>query len=180
VLVGSLRKGSYNAAVARALPALAPDGVTIAPLGSIGEFPLYDADVEAVGVPSAVVAMGEAIRSADGLVIVSPEYNFSIPGVLKNAIDWLSRLPTKPLLHKPIALQSASTGMFGGLRSQFHLRQSLLFFDARVLGKPEVMIAQAHAKIDADTGTLADVTTRDFIAAQLKVFADFVRREERS
>ena len=121
--------------------------------------------------------MGEAIADADGLVIVTPEYNFSIPGVLKNAIDWLSRLPTKPLLKKPIALQSASTGMFGGLRSQAHLRQSLLFFDARVMGKPEVMIAQAQTKVDAATGVIADAPTRDFIVAHLQAFAEFVRRE---
>jgi chromate reductase len=179
VLVGSLRGGSYNASVARALPGLAPEGVTIAPLASIGGLPFYDADVQAAGFPPTVVAMGEAIERADGLVIVTPEYNYSIPGALKNAIDWLSRLPSKPLVAKPIALQSASIGMFGGLRSQLHLRQSLLFLNARVLGKPEVTIAQAQTKIDAETGALTDVATRDFLAAQLKVFAEFVRREGR-
>ena len=93
VMVGSLRKGSLNAAIARALPALAPQGVTIAPLGSVGEFPLYNADVKAEGFPPAVAPMADAIRAADGVVIVTPEYNYSVPGVLKNAIDSLSRLP---------------------------------------------------------------------------------------
>ena len=84
VMVGSLRKGSYNAAIARALPALAPVDVTIGPLGSIGDFPLYDFDAqERSGFPPAVLAMGEAIRAADGIVFVTPEYNYSVPGVLK-------------------------------------------------------------------------------------------------
>ena len=100
-MVGSLRKGSYNAAIARALPALAPEGVTIEPLGSVGEFPLYNFDPqERDGFPPAVVAMGEAIRAADGIVFVTPEYNHSVPGVLKNAIDWLSRLPNQPFAGK--------------------------------------------------------------------------------
>jgi len=176
VLVGSLRKGSFNAAVARALPALAPGDVAIVPLGSIGEFPLYNQDLEPQGLPSAVVAMGEAIVKADGLIIVAPEFNYSMPGVLKNAIDWLSRVPTKPFAGKPVAIQSASPGPFGGVRSQIHLRQSLLFLDARTFGRPEVIIPQAHTKIDPATGEVTDKTTRDFIAQQLQAFAAFVRR----
>ena len=85
VLVGSLRRGSFNAAIARALPALAPSGVTIVPLGSVGEFPLFNQDAQGQGFPPAIVAMGEAIAKADGVIIVTPEYNYSIPGVLKNA-----------------------------------------------------------------------------------------------
>ena len=97
VMVGSLRKHSYNAAIARALPSLAPAGVTIEPLGSVGDFPLYSHDVqEEEGFPSAVTAMADAIRAADGVIIVTAEYNLSVPGVLKNAIDWLSRLPNQP------------------------------------------------------------------------------------
>ncbi len=176
VLVGSLRRGSYNAAVARALPGLAPPDVTITPLGSVGDFPLYNYDVQQQGFPAPVVAMGEAIGKADGLIIVTPEYNYSVPGVLKNALDWLSRLPSKPLAGKPVALESASPGMLGGARAQYHLRQSLVFLDARALAQPEVMIAHAENKIDEKTGELTDKPARDFIARQLQAFAAFARR----
>ncbi len=108
VMVGSLRKGSFNAAIARALPALAPEGVTIALLPSVGEFPLYNYDLQQEAFPPIVTGAGEAIRNADGVIIVTPEYNHSIPGVLKNAIDWISRLPDQPFAGKPVALQSAS------------------------------------------------------------------------
>ena len=87
IMVGSLRKGSFNAAIARALPALAPEGVTIEPLPSVGDFPLYNHDVQDSGFPSIVTSTAETIRKADGIIIVTPEYNHSIPGVLKNAID---------------------------------------------------------------------------------------------
>jgi chromate reductase, NAD(P)H dehydrogenase (quinone) len=174
VMVGSLRKGSYNAAIARALPALAPEGVTIAPLGSVGEFPLYNADVQAEGFPPAVTAMADAIRAADGLVIVTPEYNYSVPGVLKNAIDWLSLLPNQPFAGKPVLIQSGSQGVLGGVRAQLHLRHILVFVDARAFTRPEVIIPQAQTKIDAN-GELTDPATRGFLADQLKAFAAFVR-----
>ncbi|MBV9783962.1 MAG: NAD(P)H-dependent oxidoreductase [Acidisphaera sp.] len=173
-LLGSLRRGSYNAAIARALPALAPDGVTIAPLSSVGTLPLYDADLHTDGFPAAVQEMGEGVRAADGVIIVTPEYNYSIPGVLKNAIDWLSRLPNQPFGGKKVAIQSASPGMLGGARAQYHLRQSLVFLDAFVLNRPEVMVAQVASKVDGN-GELTDQATREFIAGQLKAFAAFVR-----
>jgi chromate reductase len=175
VLLGSLRRGSHNAAVARALPALAPPGVTITPLGSIGDFPIYDGDVEALGVPAAVTAMGEAIAKADGLIVVTPEYNYSIPGGLKNAIDWLSRVKPQPFLDKPVALQSASPGMLGGARAQYHLRQTFVMLEARVFNKPEVFVGQANHKIDAQSGELTDPPTREIIAKQLAGFAAFAR-----
>lgn len=176
VLVGSLRRASYNAAIARALPALAPSDVAILALGSVGDFPLFNQDVEARGFPSAVVAMGEAIAKADGVIIVTPEYNYSVPGVLKNALDWLSRLPAKPFAGKPVAIQSASPGLFGGVRAQHHLRQTLVFLDARALAQPEVTVTQAATKFDDKTGELTDETTRAFIARQLQAFAAFARR----
>ncbi len=174
VMVGSLRKGSYNAAVARALPALAPEGVTIVPLGSVGDFPLYNADVQATGFPAAALAMGEAIRAADAVIIVTPEYNHSVPGGLKNAIDWLSRLPGQPFAGKPVALQSASPGLFGGIRAQLHLRGAFVYLDARPLNKPEILIAQVNQKVDA-SGELTDPATRGFLADQLKALAAAVR-----
>ena len=131
VMVGSLRKGSYNAAIARALPALAPEGVTISLLPSNGEFPLYNADVQAEGFPPVVTRAADAIRAADGVIIVTPEYNHTIPGGLKNALDWVSRLPNQPFAAKPVALQSASQGLWGGLRAQLALRQLFVYLDGR-------------------------------------------------
>ena len=176
VMVGSLRKGSFNAAIARALPELAPEGVTIEPLPSVGEFPLYNHDDQLDGFPPIVTATAEAILKADGVIVVTPEYNHSIPGVLKNAIDWISRLPNQPFAGKPIALETSSPSLFGGLRAQLHLRHVFVYLDGRVLNKPEVIIPQVNTKIDAATGELTDPTTRGFIADQLKAFAAFVRR----
>ena len=176
VMVGSLRKGSFNAAIARALPLLAPEGVSIAPLGSVGDFPLYNHDLQVQGVPAVVVAMADAIRAADGVIIVTPEYNHTIPGGLKNAIDWISRLPDQPFAAKPVALESASQGLWGGLRAQLALRQMFVYLDGRLLNKPEVVIPQVQAKVDPATGELTDPATRGFIANQLKAFAAFVRR----
>jgi chromate reductase, NAD(P)H dehydrogenase (quinone) len=175
VLVGSLRKGSFNLAIARALPALAPEGVTIEPLPSVGEFPLYNYDVQQESFPPIVTTTAEAIRKADGVIVVTPEYNHSIPGVLKNAIDWISRLPNQPFAGKPIALETSSPSLFGGLRAQLHLRHMFVYLDGRVLNKPEVIIPQVNTKIDAATGELTDPATRGFIAGQLKAFADFAR-----
>ena len=139
VMLGSLRKGAFNAAIARALPALAPEGVKIEPLPSVGDFPLYNHDVQLSGFSTA-----EAIRKADGIIVVTPEYNHSIPGVLKNAIDWISRLPEQPFAGKPVALETSSPSLFGGLRAQLHLRHMFVFLDGRVLNKPEVIIAQVN------------------------------------
>ena len=175
VMVGSLRKGSFNAAIARALPALAPEGVTISALPSVGDFPLYNADVLAEGVPPVVTAMAKAIAESDGVIFVTPEYNHTIPGGLKNAIDWISRLPNQPFAAKPIALQSASQGLWGGLRAQLALRQMFVYLDGRVLNKPEIIIPQVQAKVDVETSEIADAATRGFIADQLKAFAAFVR-----
>jgi chromate reductase, NAD(P)H dehydrogenase (quinone) len=176
VMVGSLRKGSFNAAIARALPALAPEGVTIEPLPSVGEFPLYNHDVQDHSFPPIVTSTSEAIRRADGVIVVTPEYNHSIPGVLKNAVDWISRLPNQPFAGKPIALETSSPSLFGGLRAQLHLRHMFVYLDGRVLNKPEVIIPQVNTKIDPATGELTDPATRGFIADQLKAFAVFARR----
>jgi chromate reductase len=176
VMVGSLRRASYNAAIARALPALAPDGVSIEPLGSVGDFPLYNHDLQEKGFPPAAIAMAERIAKSDGVIFVTPEYNHSVPGVLKNAIDWISRLPNQPFAGKPVAIQSASPGVFGGLRAQLHLRQMFVYLDARALSRPEVIIAEVNTKIDPETGELTDPASRGFIADQLKAFAAFARR----
>jgi chromate reductase len=174
-LLGSLRKASVNGGVARALPALAPQGVTISPLGSVGDFPLYNADLQAQGFPAPVEAMGATILASDGVIIVSPEYNYSVPGVLKNALDWLSRLPSTPFKAKPVLIQSASPGALGGARMQYHLRQTFVFLDGRVLNTPEAMIGGAYGKSDSATGDLTDEGTKEFLRKQLEAFAEFVR-----
>src|SRR5690242_4367966 len=101
-ICGSLRKGSLNAAVQRSLPELAPAGMTISALSGIGEMPPYNADIQDQGFPKPVTDMAEAIRKADGVIFCSPEYNYSLPGVLKNAIDWMSRLEKQPFANKPV------------------------------------------------------------------------------
>src|SRR4051812_45297006 len=165
-ICGSLRKGSYNATIARALPGLAPEGMRIAALEGVGELPLYNADIQAQGFPDRLQAMAEAIRAADGVIFVTPEYNYSVPGVLKNAIDWLSRLPKQPFAGKAVAIQSASQGVFGGARAQYHLRQTLVFVEALAMTRPEVMVGTAQTKI-SESGELTDAATRDFIKGQL-------------
>ena len=106
-ICGSLRKASYNAMVQHSLPGLAPAGMTITASPPISDMPLYNADVQANGFPASVNTLADAIRAADGVIFNTPEYNYSVPGVLKNAIDWVSRLPNQPFANKPVAIQSA-------------------------------------------------------------------------
>ena len=178
VLLGSLRKASFRATLARSLPTLAPEGVSIEFLESVGDIPHYDADVQAEGFPVSVVKMGKAIKQADAVIIVSPEYNYSVPGVLKNALDWISRLPDAPFAGKPVALQTGSPGLIGGARAQYHLRQILVFFDALVLNKPEVMVGQLPSKIDQVNDQISDAPTRDFIATQLVALSKMVSQRQ--
>ena len=176
-LCGSLRKGSYNAAIARTLPALAPGGMALRFAAPFADFPIYDADIQTgSGFPAQVTAWADAIRSADGLIIVSPEYNWSIPGGLKNAIDWVSRMKDQPFKDKPVALQSAAGGILGGSRAQYHLRQCLTSIDAILFGRPEVIVTFAPQKFDEKTLTLKDATALDLIRQQLAGFEMFVRR----
>src|SRR5580704_13052151 len=174
-ICGSLRKGSYNAMVQRALPALAPEGMVLKEAPPFAAFPLYNADVQgATGFPDPVTALADAIRNADGVIIVTPEYNFSIPGGLKNAIDWVSRLPNQPFAGKPIALQSVSPGPLGGGRVQYDMRRSMVFLDAFTLNKPEIFIGGCASKFDEKTGEIKDEATRGFIKQQLAAFATFI------
>jgi chromate reductase len=172
-ICGSLRKGSYNHMLANLLPSLAPAGMNIKAGPSI-DMPVYNSDVQAQGFPPAATALAEAIRAADAVIIVSPEYNWSIPGGMKNAIDWVSRVKDQPFKDKPIALQSCSMGILGGARMQYHMRQSMVFLDAYVFNKPEVLVAQAQNKFDDKTGELKDEATRDVVKQQLAAFAKFV------
>jgi chromate reductase len=174
---GSLRKMSFNRALLNALPGLAPAGMAFAEAPSFRGFPLYDNDLQdSAGIPAEVVAMGGAIRAADAVVIASPEYNWSIPGTLKNAIDWLSRLHEQPFHDKPVLLQSVTPGPLGGARMQYHLRMSLTSLKAFVFGTPEIFVGMGKTKFDEKTMALTDEPTRKIIAAQLAAFETFVAR----
>lgn len=172
VICGSLRKGSFNTMLARNLAALAPSDMRLTLLECLELFPPYCADIAQT--PEIVTKWADAIAAADGIIMVSPEYNHSVPGTLKNALDWLSRDPDRPFAGKPVALQSASTGMLGGARMQYHLRQIMVFFDARLLNKPELFVSHAASRFAAD-GTLRDENTAEAIAAHLAAFRLFVR-----
>jgi chromate reductase, NAD(P)H dehydrogenase (quinone) len=176
-ICGSLRKGSYNAILAGALPALVPEGMTIKPAPAWADFPVYNADIQnGPGFPASVKTLADAIRAADGVIIVTPEYNYSVPGGLKNAIDWVSRLPDQPFVNKAVAIQSASQGPLGGPRAQYHLRQMMVFLDALVFNKPEIFVGAVKSKVDEAKGELTDQPTRDIIKQQLAAFAKFIAR----
>jgi chromate reductase len=176
-ICGSLRKGSLNQMIINTLPELAPEGMTFVDAPPIGEMPLYNADIQNnAGFPQSVTALADAIRAADGVIFVSPEYNYSVPGVLKNAIDWVSRVPEQPFKNKPVAMQSASGGMLGGARMQYHLRQIMVFVDALAMNKPEVFVTFAAKKVDAEAGRITDEASRDVIRDQLAGFAQFIEK----
>lgn len=173
-IAGSLRRGSLNAATLRAAQQLAPAGMTIE-IFDIAPIPFYNEDVRQQGFPAPVADLRARIKAADALLIVTPEYNYSIPGVLKNAIDWASRPPEQPFDGKPIGLMGASAGLMGTGRAQYHLRQCFVFLDGLIMNRPEVMIPQAQNKFDAN-GNLTDQATRDFIAAHLAALSAWVLR----
>jgi chromate reductase len=171
---GSLRKGSFNTAALRAAQGLAPEGMTIE-IAEIGDLPLYNDDLRAAGYPPSAERFRAQLASADAVLFVTPEYNYSVSGVLKNAIDWGSRPPNQPFEGKPIAMMGASGGLLGTARAQYHLRQMMVFLDAFPLNKPEVMIGQAGKKFD-ESGKLTDEPTREFIRKLLESLRDWTNR----
>jgi len=165
-IAGSLRSGSYNRALIRAARELAPPGVEVVEHDLRG-LPFYDGDVEAAGDPASVTAFKDAIRSANALLIATPEYNRGVPGVLKNAIDWASRPPLgSPLADKPVAIMGASTGLGGTARAQEQLRSALEFPRAKVLSSPEVLVPEAYLRFD-EQGNLVDEEARAAISTLL-------------
>ena len=152
---GSLRKASFNRMALHAFIERLPAG-TSAQIIEI-DWPLYNADIQAQGFPDKVQAAQKAMIEADGLVLVTPEYNYGPSGVLKNAIDWLSRMTPQPFAAKPIAMFGASGGVLGTARAQYQLRQIMVFLDGRPVNKPEVMIGAAQTRF-AD-GKLTDEAT---------------------
>jgi len=173
---GSLRAGSYNRALLRAAAELAPDGMQIETF-DLAEIPLYNADLDHDDKrPEAVERFKAAIEAADALLIAAPEYNYGVPGVLKNAIDWASRPGFgSPLAGKPVASIGAATGMIGTARGQEHLKLILLATLSLVMPYRSVVVSRAADKFD-DAGRLTDEKTRGYLRDFLAAFRDFVRR----
>jgi chromate reductase, NAD(P)H dehydrogenase (quinone) len=174
---GSLRQGSFNTAALRAAIGLAPEGMTIAP-AEIGDLPLYNEDVKQAGFPPSVERLRAQLAAADAVLFVTPEYNYSVSGVLKNAIDWASRPPNQPFDGKPVAVMGASAGLFGTARAQYHLRQMLVSLNAHFINRPEVMIGQAQTKFD-EAGNLTDEPTKEFIRKLLDALKSWTERLQR-
>jgi chromate reductase len=170
---GSLRQDSYNSALLRAAEELLPPGMTLE-IFDLAPLPMFNPDFEKP-FPEEVLAFHTKLAQADALLIATPEYNSSISGALKNAIDWASRSPNQPLKDKPVAIMGASTGNFGTLRAQMHLRQILTHVGALPLAKPEVLVARAGQAFDAH-GNLVDEAARGFLRDLLSGLADWTER----
>jgi chromate reductase len=171
---GSLRVGSYNKALLRAATSLLPDDATLE-IFDVNEIPPFNQDLE-MDMPPKVKEFKSKIRKADAIVIATPEYNYSVPGVLKNAIDFASRpYGDNPFNDKPVAIMSASIGMLGGARAQYHLRQMFVFLNMHPVNGPEVIVTSAQNKFDSN-GNLIDENTRNFLKQLLQNLANWTRR----
>jgi len=174
---GSLRKGSFNTSALRTCAELMPAGMTLS-YARIDDIPLFNQDVFDAGLPDSVKRFRAEVAAADGLLIASPEYNFSVTAALKNAIDWGSRAPNQVFQDKPVAIFSATTGPVGGVRNQYDLRRMLIQLWGHVLPRPEVFIGNAASKFDAQ-GKLTDETTRKFLSDLLVGFKDWIVRMQK-
>jgi chromate reductase len=173
-IAGSLRRESYNRSALRAAVQLAPSDVSL-DIFELDSIPLYNQDIEQQP-PAAVVEFKKRIRAADAILIVTPEYNYSVPGVLKNAIDWASRpYGDSAWSEKPVAIMGVSSGMSGTLRAQYHLRQMFVWLNMLPLNQPEVMIGEAAKKFDTQ-GNLTDEKTKELIGRLLTNLAAWTRR----
>ena len=171
-LCGSLRAASYNRMLLQLAASLMPPSMKLQE-AQWREVPVFDADMLAKGMPASVAGLREQVRKADGLLIVTPEYNFSVPGGLKNLIDWLSRGEDQPFAGKPVAILSASAGPVGGARVQYDLRKVMLFVNAMTLIKPEIFVGNVATKFNAE-GQCTDETTRKFVGAQMAAFEAWI------
>jgi chromate reductase len=172
-LCGSLRAASLNHMALKLAGEMMPASMTLE-IAEWRDIPVFDGDVFAHGLPAPVAALRERIRRADAVLIATPEYNFSVPGGLKNVLDWISRGDDQPFAMKPVAMLTASPGPLGGARVQYDLRKVMLFLNSMVLAKPEVFIGMAATKFDAGTGACTDETTRKFVAAQMTAFEAWI------
>jgi chromate reductase, NAD(P)H dehydrogenase (quinone) len=171
---GSLRARSYNTMTLKALQSLAGDSLDIE-IVTLKGIPVYDGDDEAAsGVPEIIRKLNGRIAGADGVIIATPEYNFSIPGGLKNATDWISRFKDHALKQKRVGIVGASMSPVGTARAQYHLRQNLVGLESWTMNKPELFVSQAQTKFD-DDGELTDEDTEKFARAWLDAFEAWVR-----
>lgn len=176
-IAGSLRKGSYNRAALRAARQLAPSNAAIE-IFELDGIPPYNQDIESPP-PEPVARLKEKIRSSDAILFVTPEYNYSVPGVLKNAIDWASRpYGDSAWEGKPAGIMGASSGMIGTARAQYHLRQMFVFLNMFALNRPEVMISHATDKFDK-SGNLTDQETRERIRELVEALAGWAVKHQR-
>lgn len=173
-ICGSLRKKSYNHYALLAAGQAMPAGMSLS-VTTFDDVPLYNQDVQDAGFPASVERLAKAIREADGVLIASPEYNFSMTGVLKNLIDWLSRLQAQPFKNKPAAIISATGGPLGGARNQYELRKILGALESHVLQRPEVFIGMNQNKFDSE-GQLTDEATKKILVTQMASFKDWIER----
>lgn len=173
-LSGSLRKASYNTALLNAARELTPAGVEIQ-IAELAEIPMFNADLQEEGFPAPVLNLADQIRIADAVLIATPEYNYSIPAVIKNAIDWISRTDDQPFDGKPVAIMGASMGALGTARSQYHLRQVFVFLNSMVMNRPEMFVGAAHTKFD-DDGILTDNTTKEYLAKFLSALQGWAQQ----
>lgn len=173
-IAGSLRKGSFNRSLLRAAQQLAPAGMRIDSFEGLAEIPPFNQDMEKTP-PPAVVELKKQIREANAVLLVTPEYNYSVPGVLKNAIDWASRpYGDSAWSGKPAAIMGASGGIFGSARAQYHLRQMFVFLNVYTVNQPEVMVAQANQRFD-EQGNLTDETSKKLIRQLLEELGRLAR-----
>lgn len=169
-LSGSLRKESFNTALLRALQPLAPEGMVIR-IAEIRSLPLYDQDAE-VSFPAEAKALKDAVEAADGIIIATPEYNRSVPGVLKNAIDWVSRpWGQNSFAGKPVLTMGVSVGRIGTAVAQSHLRQILAYLDTRIVGQPELYFGPAGEVLD-ESGAIANEATKELLTKALAALAN--------
>jgi chromate reductase, NAD(P)H dehydrogenase (quinone) len=175
-ICGSVRKASLNRALLCAVGAALPDSTAFSIHDGLERLPIFSNDLAD---PPVVTELKAAIARADGVVFAVPEYNYSIPGGLKNALDWVSRPPaSSPMRAKPIGLVGAATGMSGTIRAQSHMRQILVYSDSPCLAQPEVLIPRAHERFD-DSGALVDDATRQLLSRFAAAFVAFVERAKR-
>lgn len=174
-ICGSLRAESLNRGLLRAAHELAPADMTIENFDDLASIPPYNADHDGEHPHGSVIALKAAMRKADGILFVTPEYNYSVPGQLKNAIDWASRGGLQsPMRGKPCAIMGTAPGISGTMRMQHHLRQILVFTDSPVLTQPEVILPRAAERFDANQN-LTDSSTRELVAKHLVAFSGWVR-----
>jgi chromate reductase len=173
---GSLRAKSYNHFALKAAALLMPVGMTLE-IADYADIPLYNQDDQGPATLAAVEKLRAQVAGADALLIASPEYNYSVTGVLKNAIDWLSRTSPQPFREKPVALLSATQGPVGGARNQYELRKILGGLEALVLNKPEIFMGMCQNRFD-ENGELTDAATRKLLGEQMLALQAWIRRME--